>query len=815
MGRLLQDLRFTARALVRTPVFTIVAVITLGLGIGANTAIFSVIDGVLLEPLDYAAPERLVSIKSQFPTLGFDKFWVSPPEYRELQEWNRSFEVIGAYRTGATSIDADGQPLRVPSAFATAELFQALGVDAAFGRYFTPDEDLPGGGPAVVVSHGLWERAFGSDPGLVGRTILVNGSPATVVGVMPEGFDIDDAGVDVWRPLQLDPVNPGGRGSHYLFLVGRLRPGVTFEQAVADVEGLVTTWRERVPDTHAPDPETHRIIMAGFQDELVGDIRNQLWVLLGAVGFVLLIACANVGNLLLAKAESRQKEVAVRVALGAGRLRLVRQFLTESFTLALLGGALGLGLAYVGLRVLLAASAGSIPRLGEITLDGTVLGFTVVVSLATGVVFGLAPLFHLTAGTIGSSLREGGHRSTASSSRQRLRRLLVAGEVAMAVILVIGSGLMIRSFRQILRVDPGFRAEGLLTWQMLLPPETYPDAPSQLGFYESLLTDLEGIPGVETAAIMSGLPPRRDVNANDTEFEGLERTEEGPAHNVDYYQTVSPSYFETMEIPILEGRAFTSQDAVSDHPVALVNQRLARVFYPDMNPIGRRIRPCCGDAVPWLEIVGIVKDVKQGGIEEETGTELYFNFEQAGRLGFVPRNMNVVVRTTPPPETVAGQARSSVWGLDPSLPLAQLQTMEENLWGSVARPRFLTLLLGVFAGVALLLAAVGTYGVMSYSVAERKREIGIRMAMGAERGSVLAMILRHGLVVAGVGLVVGIGGAYGLTRLMGSFVYGITTTDPTTFVAAPAVLALVALVACWIPARRATRVDPAVVLREE
>ncbi len=405
------------------------------------------------------------------------------------------------------SFDAEGSPLRVTAATATAGLFEALGVDAELGRHYTRDEDVAGTALTVVLSRGLWQRAFGSDPELVGRSVLVNGEPATVLGVMPEGFDIDDAGVEIWRPLQLDPADPGGRASHYMYLVGRLRAGVSHAQAADDLARMVREWRELIPDGHVPDPEFHAMKMAGLQDELVGDIRGQLWVLLGAVGFVLLIACANVGNLLLAKAESRHKEVAVRMALGAGRLRLIRQFLTESATLALVGGVLGLGLAYAGIELLLAASPGSIPRLDEVTLDAAVLGFTLGISLLTGFVFGMAPVLHLTGSRIGLVLREGGQRATAGSPRQRLRRLLVAGEVAMAVVLVIGSGVMIRSFQSLLEVDPGFRPEGLLTWEMYLPDEAYPEDGDRIAYFRRLTQSLEGLPGVESAAAMSGLPP--------------------------------------------------------------------------------------------------------------------------------------------------------------------------------------------------------------------------------------------------------------------------------------------------------------------
>ncbi len=810
MSQLVTDLRYAVRSLARSPLFAGVAILTLGLGIGANTAIFSVVNGVLLEPLRYNDPGRLVSLKTQFPTMGFDRFWVSPPEYYDLQEWSRSFQAIGAYRTGSTSINADERPLRVTSAVASHELFRVLGVDAARGRYFTQGEDLPGGDPATVISHGLWTRAFGEDPEIVGRTVLLDGSAATVVGVMPEGFDVDDAGVDVWQPLQLDPADPGGRGSHYLYLIGRLAPGVTLERAETELATLVSSWSERVPGTHTPSPDGHPFVMASLQQELTGPVRSQLWILLGAVGFVLLIACANVGNLLLARSETRQKEVAVRTALGAPRSRLVRQFLTESVLLSLLGGVAGIVIATVGLRLLLAFSSGSIPRLGEIQLDATVLGLTLVVAIGTGLVFGLAPILHLSGSTSGG-LRDGGRGSTAGRGRQRVRQALVVAEVALAVILVVGSGLMLRSFQALMDVDPGFRAEEMLTWQMRLPVADYPEPDDQVAFYRTLKTNLEATPGVIGMAAMSGLPPRRSVNANDTEFEGVERTQDGPAHNVDYYQFVTTDYFEVMEIALVEGRAFNSSDEISDLPVALVNERLVRTFYEGQSPIGRRVRPSGGG--PWVEIVGVVRDVKQGGLEEETGTELYFNFVQVA--GFAPRNMNVALRTRGEPTAVMNTARAEVGRLDETLPLANLQSMEANMAGSLARPRFLTLLLGIFAGLALTLAAVGTYGVVSYFVAERNREIGIRMAMGAQPGAVLALVLRHGGSLAVGGLVVGLLGAYSLSRLMRSLVFGVATTDLTTYVAAPAVLAVVALLACWLPARRATRVDPAIVLRQD
>lgn len=681
------------------------------------------------------------------------------------------------------------------------------------GRYFTQDEDLPGGAAAAVISHGLWTRGFGEDPGIVGRTVLIGGNPTTIVGVMPDGFDVDDAGVDIWQPIQLDPANPGSRGSHFLYLIGRLAPGITPEQAGSELDQLVATWSDRIPDTHTPSPDGHPFIMATLQDELTGSVRSQLWILMGAVGFVLLIACANVGNLLLARSEARQKEISVRTALGARRGRLVRQFLTESVLLSVIGGVAGIVIAALGIRVLLAFGAGSLPRLGDVRLDGMVLTLTLAIAVVTGLVFGLAPILHL-AGSSSGALRDGGRGSTSGRGRQRVRQLLVMSEVALAVVLVVGSGLMLRSFKALMDVDPGFRTEEMLTWQMRLPASTYPAGEDLVAFYRTLRTDLEASPGVEAMTMMSGLPPRRNVDANDTEFEGVERIQDGPAHNVDYYQSVGPDYFEVMGIALVEGRAFNSSDEVSEHPVAIVNERLVRTFYNGESPIGRRVRPSGGG--PWLEIVGVARDVKQGGLEEETGTELYFNYVQAGLLGAgVPRTMNVVLRTQGPPLNVATTARTGVARLDETLPLADLQSMEANMAGSLARPRFLALLLGIFAGLALTLAAVGTYGVVSYFVAERNREIGIRMAMGAKPSAVLGLVLRHGGALAAGGLIVGLVGAFSLSRLMQSLVYEVTTTDVLTYAIAPLVLGMVALLACWIPARRATRVDPAVVLREE
>ena len=815
MSELYADVRYALRSLRRSPAFALVTILTLALGIGANSAIFSVLNGVVLRPLQYGEPDRLVRIASRFPTLGFDKFWISPPEYLELQERNRSFLALGGYRTGQASVGGDDAPLRATSAIATHELFDVLGVAPARGRAFDEQEDAPNTEPVVVLSWELWQRAFGGAENIVGRSVRVNGSEARVTGVMPPGFDVGDAGVEIWLPAALDRSNRQNRGSHFLDVVARLRPGVTHGQAEADLARMVAEWATVNPSAHVPTPENHPMFLTPLQEDLVGHVRPALMLLLGAVGFVLLIACANVANLLLARAESRQREIAVRAAIGAGRSRLLRQFLTEGVVLALLGGMLGLLLGWAGVRVLMATNPDAVPRAGMIGIDATVLLFTLGVSVVTGLIFGLAPALNLGSRVANRALRDGAGRTTAGSFRQQLRRALVVAEVALAVMLVVGSGLMLRSFAELQRVDPGFRADGLLSFQLFLPPAGYSDSQSQDAFYDRLLPELRALPGVVSVSAMSGLPPQRDLNANDTEFEGLPQTEDGPPQNVDYYQFTSLDYFETMGIGVVAGRAFEASDEVGG-PALIVNERLAEVFYPGQDPIGRRIRPFGDGSLPWFTIVGVARDVKQGGIAEETGTELYFFYPQgATSFGFAPRTMNVVLRTTRNPLDLAADVRNTVRAVDPTLPVANLAPMNDVLHASMAQPRFLTLLLGVFAGVALALAAIGTYGVMAYSVEERRQEFGIRMALGAYPSSVLAMVLRQGLAVAAVGLLLGIIGAAALTRLLRSLLYDVSPTDTVAFLTAPALLGMVAIVACLVPARRATRVDPARVLKSD
>jgi predicted permease len=815
MDALRNDVLYAIRSLSKNPGYAAVTILTLALGIGANTAIFSVINGVLLKPLPYPSPGRLLFITSQFPGLGFDQFWISAPEFLEFRERTRAFQDVGAYRAGAVNLGTHDQPRRVNSAIVTSELMPVLGVPAQRGRHFTRADTLPGAEDVAILSDEVWRSAFGADQGVLDRIIPIDGVPTRIVGIMPPGFDVHDSKVEVWLPLTLDPANPGGRGGHFLYLVGRLHDGITMQQARADVDRMLAEWSTLTPKMHAPNPKGHRIRLDGLQDDLVGGIRRALWVLQGAVALVLLIACANLANLLLARAESRQKELAVRSALGAGRWRLLRQFLTEGILLALLGGALGAGAGFAGLRAMIAANPDSLPRAGDISLDPGVLLFTIAISIATGVLFGLAPLLQLRERVVNVSLKEGGQRTTGGAARARVRGLLVVSEIALAVVLVVGAGLLLRSFWNLTTVDAGFGRSGLTTFGLVLPNAVYRDPQARVDFFRRLSSELRAVPGVHAAAAMTGLPPQRLVNANDTDIDGYTAPPEGPFENVDYYQTVTLDYLTTMGIPVVDGRDFSLSD-VSGGPVVLVNETLARTFFPGQSPVGRRLKPGFSADVPWFTIAGVVRDVKQGGVGSRTGTELYLLAEQLPRIrNGAPNNMNVVVRSSLPAESLAPQIRRIVQQLDPTLPIVRLRTMDEVFGESVSRPRFLAQLLALFAGLALALAAVGTYGILAYTVSQRRKEIGIHMALGATRGTVLGMVLGQGLRMTVLGLALGTAGALAATRLLQSQLFNVRPTDPATLLSVAAFITAVAAVACYLPASRASRVDPMVVLRDE
>jgi predicted permease len=814
MISLRQDVRYALRKLRKSPGFAALTILTLALGIGANSAIFSVVNGVVLRPLPYPESQRLMFITSQFPSLGFDQFWVSAPEFIEFRDWNQSFEGVGAYTVRAANLGTD-QPSRPVTALVTHELIPVLGVNPLLGRTFTREDTLPKAEDVAILSHELWKRSFGGNPAILGTTTTIDGVTTRIVGVMPAGFDVHDQRVELWLPLTLDPQAPGNRGGHFLYLIGRLKPGVTLAQARVDLERMLGSWKDMARAEHVPNTKLHRIRIDDLQGDVVGNVKTALWVLQGAVAFVLLIACANLANLLLARADSRHREFAVRAALGAGRGRLLRQFLTEGVVIAVMGAIVGTALAVFGLKALLTAYPESIPRAAEIALDWRVLLFTLGVAIATGMVFGLAPLAHLREQSVGSALKEGGTRTSAGAARTRVRNVLVMAEVALAMMLVVGAGLLVRSFWNLMQVDPGFDRSRLSTFGLVLPSAAYPEPQLRVDVFARLLDRIQQIPGVQNVATMTGLPPSRPVNANDTDFEGVPKVEGGPIHNVDYYNTVSVNYVETMKIPVLAGRGFEPGD-VTGGPVALVNEALAKKFYPDTDPIGRGIRPGSSQPLPFARIVGVLTDLKQGGVDEPAGTEVFFLADQGPRLfGFAPSNMNIAVRSSLPYETLAPQLRAAVREIDTSLPIVRMRTMDDVFEASVARPQFLALLLTVFAGLALLLAAIGTYGILSYAVAERRQEIGIRMALGADRSAVLGMILRHGLLLTGIGVAAGIAGSFLVNRTLGSLLFNVEPNDPLTLAGVTLIIVLVAVVACLIPARSATRVDPLVVLRQE
>ena len=836
-----QDIRLAGRGLLRAPAFAVVTILTLALGIGANTAIFSIVNGVILRPLGYPKPEQLMYLTTQFPAFGFDRFWVSPPEYFEFRELNQAFAAVGAYTTGEANLTSGDRPLRVRSASVDDHLLNALGIKPFAGRLFAKGETdvVPPPNPAgpvppppiCLLSYELWQSAFGGQAGIIGQMVEVNGLRREVLGIMPPGADVMDNRTEIWMPIALNPNNRQQRGSHFLYLVGRLKDRVTPDAARAELTQLIQTWGERTGQKNhvfAPLPKTaeerktnfgHILQMDPVQEQIVGSASRAIWVLQAAVGFVLLIACANLANLLLARAETRHREFAVRTALGAGRGRLLRQFMTEGVLLSIIGGVLGLVLARAGVQALIRLYPSSLPRTAEVTVDPMVLIFTLGVSVATGLVFGLAPLMHTRVKGLALALKEGGARG-ATAARHHLRRGLVMAEVALAVMLVIGAGLMIRTVYNLSVVDAGFDRSRLVTFQMSLANVDYPQPAPRAQLYQRLLEKLRGVAGIQGASAMSGLPPNRPLNANDTDIGNYEAPPEGPFENVDYYQSVMTNYFETMGIPIVTGRSFQASDAASG-PVVIVNETLVNTFWKDRDPIGQTLKPGLARFadVPDFRVIGVAKDVKQGGVDKKTGTELYLLVDQVAvappPIGNAPGTMNIVLRTTLPPATLRTQIEAIVREADASVPIVRLRDMNGVFEESITRPRLLAQLLGGFAGLALLLAAIGTYGVLSYMVAERRREIGIRMALGADQGSVLGQVMKQGLTLTTIGIIVGLAGALALNRLIASLLFGVQPTDTLTIVAVVATITLVAAIACALPAWRASRVDPNVVLRDD
>jgi len=815
MERLWQDVRFGLRMLLKNPGFTAVAVVALALGIGANTAIFSVINTILLRPLGYQDPDRLVLIYHNYPKLNL-RASVSAIGYTYYRKENKSFEDLMAFTPWPVNLTEAGEPERLQGLQVTATFFPTLGIEAAKGRVILPEEDQPGRNRVVVVSDGLWRRRFGSDPNFVGKTLTLNGESYTVVGITPPGFqfgrEIGQA-TELWVPIGFTPdqLQPGRWRWEFLSVVARLKPSVSFQQAQAEMDTMAANVRQQYfGGGDAADPSSWNLWLQPMHELVVGDIRLALLVLMAAVGFVLLIACANVANLLLARAAARQKEMAIRTALGAGRRRVIRQLLTESVLLALAGGAAGLLLADWGVRLLVTLNQNNIPRAQELTLDARVLGFTFGISLLTGLLFGLVPALQSSKTDLHETLKEGGRSGTAGTPRG-VRSLLVVAEVALALVLLVGAGLLIKSFLRLQEVNPGFQPQNLLVMQLSLPETKYREPQQIDGFFQQALQQIGALPGVQSAGVASSIPMSGGGSSGSFSIEGrvVQPGEMAPWGNRWW---VGSTYFQTMNIPLIKGRFFTDRDVAEAPGVAIIDETMARKFWPHEDPVGKRIsfqRDRQGNP-RWREVVGVVGHVKHRGLEGESPVQYYLPHRQ-----FPIGSMFLVVRTAAEPTSFAASVRGVIRSIDKDLPVFRVTTMEQLVSDSMAQRRFSMLLLGVFAAVALVLAAVGLYGVMAYSVTQRTHEIGIRMALGARQSDVLKLVVGQGLVLAAIGLAIGLVAAFALTRLMATLLFGVSAKDPVIFAGIALLLAAVAAVASYLPARRAMKVDPMVALRYE
>jgi len=807
METFLQDLRFGARMLRRNPGFTSVAIVALALGIGGNSAIFSVVNTVLLRPLPYAEPDRIVRIFASAPERGLTQTNLSFQHITSLVERGQAFEQVGAYTPDSANLTGIDEPLQLAVCRVSSGLLGVLKAQPAAGRNFLPEEDKPGGPRVVVLSHNLWQRQFGGAPGVVGRAMTLDALSYTIVGVMPEGFNFPGGQIDAWIPRVFEPSflprEAVERGAGYLNAVARLKPGITRQQAQADVESIAAA------NNASSQPDlAFGLLAIPLSEVATQGVRPTLYILLGAVAFVLLIACANVANLLLAKAAGRQKEIAVRAALGARRARLIRQFLTESVLLSLMAGALGVALASWGVALLVSAATGNIPRAAEISVDARVLGFTLLVAIVTGVAFGLAPALQLSRTDLNEALKDTSRSSGGGTRRARIRGALVVTEVALSVVLLIGAGLLMRSFVRLQGVDAGFNPANLLVASINLPTSRYAQPAQRVGFYKRLSEDLASLPGVTSVGIVQGLPLTGYDARTPIAIDGrsVPPLPERPLVSVGI---VSPDYFRTLGIPLLQGRFFTDQDNETSPVTVLINRSFARKFFPDEDPIGKRVVSAGGQPLT-REIIGVVGDIRQIGLDTSPGEGFYICSNQRPQLA-----MNMVLRVEGSPLALSNAVRSRVVAIDKDQPVATLQTMEQITSNSISNQRFTLLLLGLFAAVALVLAAIGIYSVMAYTVTQRTGEIGLRMALGAQTRDVLNLVVGQGMATALIGVAVGLAGAFGLTRLMTSLLFGVTATDPITFIVIPVILTGVALAACLVPARRAVKVDPMEALRYE
>ena len=812
MNTLLQDLRYAVRVLFKSKGFTTIALLTLALGIGVNSAIFSVVNAIVLRPLPYPESDQLMVIWGNLHKTGLEEIEISALELRDFQQQSQAFDQIGAYSIEGMNLTGLDQPERLRGAAISANMFAALRVQPQLGRNFLDDEEQPGNDTRVILSHALWQRRFGGDANAVNKTIQLDGRTMTVVGIMPAGFHFPDKETEAWIPLAFTPdlLEENNRGSHFLNVIARLKPGVTQAQAQADLNTVTA----RLSTEHASNYRSgFSTTVRSYHEELVGDLRRAMLVLLGAVGLVLLIACANVAHLRLASATSRYREFAIRAALGAKRGRVVRQFLTESVLLSVLGGALGLALAVWVVRALVLLMPKDMPRIEEIKLDYRVILFTIGTSLLTGIVFGLAPAFQAAKTNLNDVLKEAGRTGSETSKRLRLRNLLVVSEFALSLVLLIGAGLMVKSLLRLQEVKPGFDSSNLLTMRIALPSAKYDTFDKSRLFFEQLFDRLEARPEVKSVGAISSLP-FGGGGADRTFMIEDQPGAAGAARPDEQIRFVSAGYFNAMDIPLLSGRDFTRRDLPEAQQVAIVNNAFARKYWPNGNAIGKRISFSTNNP-KWYEIVGVVGNVKHRGLEIQDHPELYIPaFQPLFADGNVPA-LYLAVRTVNDPSQAAAVMRSEVAAIDRDQPVYSLLTMDQRISDSIAPRRFNMVLLGLFAALALVLAAIGIYGIMAFSVAQRTHEIGVRMALGASGGDVLKLILSNGFKLALIGILVGVVAAFAATRLLSTLLYDVSATDPVVFVIDALLLSGAALLACYIPARRATKVDPIVALRYE